>query len=229
MEKLQRIAKENVYGPNVALFREGEPSSAFYIIKWGSVKIVKGFDSPNHKALAILREGDFFGEMGVIEDSPRYASAIVEEEACIIQVKKADFDELMSVNPSIAMKIMVTVTRRYKSNIEAGIESQPPTTSLQATSEVSQSAQMVVFHASTGGGGVSTIVCNIGYCLKEMGAKVLLIDGSTQFGDLSVLLDVIPKQTLYQMAEEEEFSLEVINTNYVNSTKFGFDFIAGVY
>ncbi len=215
-----------MYGPGVALFREGDPSSAFYIIKWGSVKIVKGHGSGNPKALAILREGDFFGEMGVIEDSPRYASAIVEDEACIIQVKKADFDELMSVNPSIAMKIMVTVTRRYKSNIEAGIEAQPPTTSLQATEQANRMAHMIVFHGSTGGAGVSTIVCNLGFCLKEMGARVLLIDGSTQFGDLSVLLDVIPKQTLYQMAEEEEFSLEVINTNYVNSTKFGFDFIA---
>jgi len=207
----------------VSLFREGDPSSAFYIIKWGSVKIVKSHGTANAKVLAVLRDGDFFGEMGVIEDSPRYASAIIEDETCIIQVKKADFDELMSVNPSIAMKIMVTVTRRYKSNIEAGIEAQPPTTSLAA---VGKMATMVVFHSSTGGAGVSTIVCNLGLCLKQMGKRVLLIDGSTQFGDLSVLLDVIPKQTLYQMAEEEEFSLEVINTNYVNSTKFGFDFIA---
>jgi Flp pilus assembly CpaE family ATPase len=161
--------------------------------------------------------------MGVIEDSSRYASAIVTSEAAILTVRKSDFDEVMSVNPSIAMKIMVTVTRRYKSNIEAGSE---PVQAPAAVSSAAKDCKIIVVHSSTGGAGTSTVVCNLAYCLSRSGKKVLLLDGSTQFGDLSVLLDVLPKQTLYHMAEEEEFCYEVISNNYINSTKFGFDFIA---
>ena len=223
IEKLQKITQEDVYGAGVCLFKENDPSTAFYIIKWGTVQIIKGHGTHGQKVLASLKDGDFFGEMGVIEDSSRYASAVVKDEAAILTVRKSDFDELMSVNPSIAMKIMVTVTRRYKSNIESGSEHEQAPAPQKPTEKDSR---VVVVHSSTGGAGTSTMVCNMAYSLAAKGKKVLLIDGSTQFGDLSVLLDVLPKQTLYQMAEEEEFCYEVISNTYINATKFGFDFIA---
>jgi len=163
--------------------------------------------------------------MGVIEDSNRYASAVVKDEAAILTVRKSDFDELMSVNPSIAMKIMVTVTRRYKSNIESGTDAAASVPAV-AVPTTQRESKIVVVYSATGGAGTSTMVCNLAYSLSSKGKKVLLLDGSTQFGDLSVLLDVLPKQTLFHMAEEEEFCYEVISNNYINSTKFGFDFIA---
>lgn len=192
------------------------------------MKIVKAFGTPKARVLSLLKDGDFFGEMGVIEDSPRYANAIVEEESVILKVKKSDFDDLMAVNPAIAMKIMVTVTRRYKINAMAEEESaaQAPV-AVEAPVEPERLAQCIVVHSPTGGAGVSTLVCNLGLEMQRLtGGKVLLVDGSTQFGDLSVLLDVIPRQTLYQLAEEEDFSPDMLREGYVNPTKFGIDFIA---
>ncbi len=224
-DKLARIAKEERYPAGTILFRQGDPSGAFFIVRRGSVKIVKDMGTPSEKVLAVLRDGDFFGEMGVIEDSVRYATAVVAEDSFIIRIRKADFDNLMSVNPSIAMKIMVTVTRRYTRNFEEGID---PLAAAARQASPARKAKVVVGHSSSGGAGVSTVMANLAYCIASRtgGRKVILIDGSVQFGDLSVMVDVIPKHTLFHMSEEEEFSIEMLNGGYINSTRFGFDFIA---
>lgn len=228
LDKLGKIAAEEHFQEGDILFREGETSSAFYIVHKGCVRIVRNSESSNAKVLAELRSGDFFGEMGVIEETPRYADAVVAEPSHLLVVRKSDFDDLMAVNPSIAMKIMVTVTRRYKANLEGGAEASQP-----APAEVAPQAEaapvqgmLVVGHSPTGGAGLSTLLSNLGVALADRGKKVLLIDGSTQFGDLSVFLDVIPHATLYQMAEEENWEPSFIVESYAHSTKFGVDFIA---
>ena len=233
LDKLAKIASEESFEPGDVLFREGEPSSAFYIIHQGAVRISKDTGGAEPKVLAELKTGDFFGEMGVIEETPRYANAVVAEPSRVLVVRKSDFDDLMAVNPSIAMKIMVTVTRRYKANLEGGAAGIPevPSTAPSAPEapappEPAFNGKLVVSHSPTGGAGVSTLLANLGVALADRGKRVLLIDASTQFGDLSVLLDVIPTATLYQMAEEENWDPAFIQETYCHKTKFGVDFIA---
>jgi MinD-like ATPase involved in chromosome partitioning or flagellar assembly len=228
LDKLGKIAVEEHFQEGDVLFREGDTSSAFYIIHRGSVRIIRNSEGPNSKVLAELSAGDFFGEMGVIEETPRFADAVVSEASHLLVVRKSDFDDLMAVNPSIAMKIMVTVTRRYKANHESGDVSVPAVSGGATAAVVPQPSQgmLVAGHSPTGGAGVSTLLSNLGVALADRGKKVLLIDGSTQFGDLSVFLDVIPNATLYQMAEEENWEPDFIQESYVHSTKFGVDFIA---
>ncbi len=235
LEKLGKIAAQEEFQAGDVLFREGDPSTAFYIIQKGAVVITKEGGAAGAKTLAELASGDFFGEMGVIEETPRYATATVVQPSSIFVVQKTDFDDLMAVNPSIAMKIMVTVTRRYKADVEGGGdfavgagESAAPKTDPEGPDEAppQPTGRLIAVQSPTGGAGVSTIACNLAVALADRGKKVLLIDASTQFGDLAVLLDVIPNTTLYQMAEEENWDPVYIRENYCNATKFGVDFIA---
>lgn len=238
LDKLAKITAEENFDPGEVLFREGEPSTAFYIVHKGRVQITKDSGGGASKILAELQAGDFFGEMGVIEETPRYANAVVAESSTILVVRKSDFDDLMAVNPSIAMKIMVTVTRRYKANLEGGRPMTNPGDGISAVDAALQehateapevasaSGRLLVAHSPTGGAGVSTLVTNLGVALVDRGNSVLLVDGSTQFGDLAVLMDVIPQYTLYHMAEEENWDPAFIKETYCKSTKFGVDFLA---
>ena len=211
---------------NTILFRQGDESNAFYIIKTGKVRIVQNMnpDGSGGRELAILKDGEFFGEMGVIEDSPRSAAAVVLEDACLLKVKRTDFDNLMALNPGIAMKIMVTITKRYKPDTSVAAAPAP------APGPVKQSARealVIAVNSITGGAGVTTLVCNLGYELqKATNGKVILIDGSTQFGDLPVFLDQIPKLTLYQLAEETDINMEMLSKGYIIKTNFNVEFIA---
>lgn len=209
------------------LFRQGDESNAFYIIKTGKVRIIQNMnpDGSGGRELAILKDGEFFGEMGVIEDSPRSAAAVVLEDACLLKVKRTDFDNLMALNPGIAMKIMVTITKRYKP--DASVTPAPAPQQVQQAKASKRDGMVIAINSITGGAGVSTIVCNLGYELqKASNGKVILIDGSTQFGDLPVFLDQIPKLTLYQLAEETDINIDMLAKGYIIKTNFNVEFIA---
>jgi pilus assembly protein CpaE len=222
--KLVKVTVESSVPANTLLFRQGDESNAFYIVKSGKVKIIHNAnaDGTGGRELAVLKDGDFFGEMGVIEDSPRSASAMVMEDSALLKVKRTDFDNLMALNPAIAMKIMVTITKRYKP--DAQMVAQPQA---QKPQKVRQTGQIIAVNSITGGCGVTTMVCNLGYELQKVtGGKVVLVDGSIQFGDLPVFLDVIPKLTLYQLAEETEVTMEMLGKGYIHKTNFNVDFVA---
>ncbi|HPA72406.1 MAG TPA: cyclic nucleotide-binding domain-containing protein, partial [Spirochaetota bacterium] len=63
------------YAPNQLIFCEFEPGNEFYFIQSGRVKIVKIVNN-TEKTLDVLKPGDVFGEMAILENSPRSATAI---------------------------------------------------------------------------------------------------------------------------------------------------------
>ena len=99
------------FPPNYTLFEKGQTGEAMYIIKTGRVKIV---DQPT--TLASLSNGDFFGEMALIENRPRMASAITESEAEIFVLKKAEFLALLESSPSIKEKVYQAYADRKTKN-----------------------------------------------------------------------------------------------------------------
>lgn len=124
--KLEEVVREENLPSDYRIFREGDPSDAFFIIKTGSVKIVKEVTGQPPKVLAYLREGDFFGEMGVMKDSPRSASAYSMERTCLLKIRKPAFLGFLDANPIIAMKVRSAMVRRYSDNVFAFAKSGPP-------------------------------------------------------------------------------------------------------
>lgn len=89
------------------LFEKGVLGSAMYIIKSGMVRIY------NETAdLANLGEGDFFGEMALIENAPRNASAETLSDCEIFVLNKEDFAALMQKSPEIARKVQDAYAQR---------------------------------------------------------------------------------------------------------------------
>lgn len=91
---------EQFYPANYSLFNKGDQGDAMYIIKSGMVKI---FDAD--QTIAELGDDMFFGEMALIEDAPRMASAQTLSDCEIFLLKKEDFAALMQKSPEIAQKV----------------------------------------------------------------------------------------------------------------------------
>ncbi|NIX58834.1 MAG: FAD-dependent oxidoreductase, partial [candidate division Zixibacteria bacterium] len=70
----ERVGKSH-FQPGDYVFKEGDPSNNFYVIESGEVEVVRGAGTDDEKVLAILGEGDFFGEMALIDN--RYRSSAV--------------------------------------------------------------------------------------------------------------------------------------------------------
>lgn len=95
-----------------ALFHEGDVGDAMYLIRQGKIKIIKG-RGDEEKVLAVLKEGDFFGEMAVIDGSPRSASAFAVDEVALLMIDKETFHAKTKENPLISY-ILETLSRRLR-------------------------------------------------------------------------------------------------------------------
>lgn len=93
------------------LFEKGLLGNAMYIIKSGSVRI---FNETGE--LATLKDGNFFGEMALIEEKPRMASAETLSDCEIFVLNKEDFAGLMQSSPDIAQSVQNAYTERKKQN-----------------------------------------------------------------------------------------------------------------
>jgi hypothetical protein len=95
-----------------AVFREGDPGQTMFIIESGVVEIflaARGKD-----VVAALGPGDFFGEMAMLEDQPRFASAIALEPSRLLRIERAEFADLLRQNIEIAVRIMRKLAARHR-------------------------------------------------------------------------------------------------------------------
>ena len=93
------------------IFSENMPGKEMYIIQKGSVKITK-IVNDNEVLLAVLRQGDMFGEMSLIESKPRSASAIAFEDAVLLAVNKENFARMVRTQPQIIARLTTTLAER---------------------------------------------------------------------------------------------------------------------
>lgn len=107
------------YPKNHLIFSEGDEGDAMYIIKNGSVKIFRGpAEYPDEQEeVAVLNNNAFFGEMALVSDKPRNASAKTIEDSEIFRLKKDDFYNLVTNNPSLAEQISSEFISRVKENM----------------------------------------------------------------------------------------------------------------
>lgn len=95
-----------------AVFREGEPGSEMYIIESGQVDILRM--DRGSEPVATLDAGDFFGEMAILEDQPRFATAIAKSPCRLLRIDRASFPDVMRSNVEIPIRIMRKLAGRLR-------------------------------------------------------------------------------------------------------------------
>jgi CRP-like cAMP-binding protein len=102
----------HIYKKNKIIFADGEPGQSLYIIQKGTVKITKILNG-NEIILAILKHGDIFGEMALLEDKPRSASAIAQEDGTVLmEVLKKNFELMAKTKPAIINRLTQMLSER---------------------------------------------------------------------------------------------------------------------
>jgi CRP-like cAMP-binding protein len=96
------------------IFREGEPSDAAYLLVSGVVDIVMDFGTPQAKTIAVLKKGEYFGEMGAIDDAPRSATAVARGEVDCVSVGGDEFMETLVKQPTEAIELLKVLFERLR-------------------------------------------------------------------------------------------------------------------
>ncbi len=100
-----------VYTEESMIFCECQPGTELYIIQKGSVKITKIVDN-NEVLLAVLKAGDMFGEMALLENKPRSASAIALEGTQLLAVNRQNFNQMVATQPQLIARLTTTLADR---------------------------------------------------------------------------------------------------------------------
>ena len=102
------------YKAGEIIFRQGDPAEELYIVKSGKVEIKLG-----NRLLDTLPELSIFGEMALIDHSPRSATAVAATDATVVPVGEKQFLFLVSRTPHFALNVMRTLARRLRTQNQA--------------------------------------------------------------------------------------------------------------
>lgn len=93
------------------IISEYEPGETFYLIQSGSIQLVKCVNGVR-KNLDILQPGEFFGEMAILENSPRSATCVAIDKVEVLEFNKANFEALITGNPQMALILLKLFCKR---------------------------------------------------------------------------------------------------------------------
>ena len=109
--RLEGILHRRNLAIDEAVVREGEKGVGMYIILSGEVRIVQRGEDGSDQQLAVLGEGDFFGEQALLDETPRTASAIAVEPCQVIGFFRPDLLNLIESSPRLGLKIVMRLSQ----------------------------------------------------------------------------------------------------------------------
>ncbi|MBO8152664.1 MAG: cyclic nucleotide-binding domain-containing protein [Candidatus Marinimicrobia bacterium] len=111
LREVEKIIYHRHYKEGEFIFRQGHPGLGMYIIADGSVRIVDESGESGKNVIAILAKGDFFGDLALLDESPRTASVVTCEASEILGFFRPDFIDLLHRKPRIGTKILFQLAR----------------------------------------------------------------------------------------------------------------------
>ncbi len=114
LDTLARSAKVRSFGQGEVLAKEGEDAAAFFVLCDGRAEVVLGLGQDHERVVGHLAEGDFFGEMALLDGFPRSASVRATEDCeCLVMVRW-DFLATVKTSPEVALAILPVLSRRLR-------------------------------------------------------------------------------------------------------------------
>jgi CRP/FNR family cyclic AMP-dependent transcriptional regulator len=111
---LAKVANRRRYPKDSVVFFENEQGDFFFMILEGRIKVTILGDDGREVILSLLGSGDFFGEMALLDNEPRSATAIAVEDTELLSLHRNDFQSVLSDNRSITSGLIKVLTARLR-------------------------------------------------------------------------------------------------------------------
>lgn len=206
--QVRNIAKKNHLARGELIFSEGDYEKNIYIVESGQVEIFKKSPLHGEQSLAIMKNGDCFGEMAFFEKtSTRSASAKTLQASVVIVISGDDFERLLNTHPSISIKLLATLSQRLRETSKLAIH--------KNSSKAIQhnECRLVTVASAKDGYGKSMFASTMAKLLAaEVGKKVLFLDLDFYFAGGTQILGVHSPKSIIEIlnkfrANEEKFDL----------------------
>jgi CRP/FNR family transcriptional regulator, cyclic AMP receptor protein len=116
LEALAQRMRQRRYRENEAIFHRDDPGAALYVILSGQVKIHNEGADGTDIIIAVLKAGEHFGEMSLLDGSERSADATTMESTEMLMLTRGDLEATIERNPRIAMNMLASLATRIRSS-----------------------------------------------------------------------------------------------------------------
>ncbi len=116
------VAAPRTYPQGQVLVHEGEIEHVFYIVASGQVAITHRLGPAQERLIAVRHPGEYFGEMALIENKPRSASATTLTEASVLEITEEVFNDFLSKSPGMALSMIRHITANLRTADQAAIK-----------------------------------------------------------------------------------------------------------
>ena len=114
LARFAEVTREREYPKNSVILFEDDPGDALYIVSTGQVKVVLIGEDGREVILSVLGDGDFFGEMSLIDDEPRSAHVIAMKDSHLLVLRRDDFQTQLEHHPKIGLKLLRVLVQRLR-------------------------------------------------------------------------------------------------------------------
>jgi CRP/FNR family cyclic AMP-dependent transcriptional regulator len=114
LQLLTQVLSRKAYPKNSTIIAAGDPTDAMYIVVSGRLKVVMSDKQGQEVILAILSQGEFFGEMGLIAQAPRSATVTTIEPCELLTITRADFNKCLQGNFDLTMNVIRGLVKRLR-------------------------------------------------------------------------------------------------------------------
>lgn len=106
LDELRQVAQMHTYPAQTTLIRQGEVGRTLFVIVEGRVAVTQRLDDGQERLLGIRGPREFFGELALLDETPRMASCATLTETRVLEVTEETFDRVLETSPAIAYAIM---------------------------------------------------------------------------------------------------------------------------
>lgn len=111
------VASEETHATGTRIFQYGDPGDKLFIILDGRVRISREVAGMGEEALAVLGPGEVFGEMALLDESPRSADARAHERCRLLVIQKDAFDDLLFLHKDLAYEVLWACVRMLSTRL----------------------------------------------------------------------------------------------------------------
>jgi len=101
------------FAPGTVVFREGDPSDVVFLLQNGRIRLFKQVGAIE-RSLRVVRPGDLFGELALLQGSQRQSTAVALDESLALAFDQATFHQVAQTNPDVGLRVIEQVVRRLR-------------------------------------------------------------------------------------------------------------------
>ncbi len=198
LRDIEQIALTRSVLRGEVIFSQGDFARDLFLVQNGQVEILLKDYKQELKQVAVMRNGDFFGEMALFDkDSIRSATARALQNSTLIIIPGTGFERLLQEKPSISFKLLNALSKRLKDTSQKAVTGSPIVSAGTPTE-----ARVLTIASPRNGTGKSLFATTMAQLLaNETSRRVLLIDLDFSFADATYLLGVVSPKSVIEMCQ----------------------------